>query len=226
MQEEFQDRPNHFQNRTGPKGDWYNGTRGKFNESQTEFRAKLHARSMATHFPKMAEFPSIFKEKFNIDISLESEKQWRRCNLELINKKRQEMVETGEIEVVTIGPKAISENLQAVIVKSYTSLSKIQRKMHSCIESLDKGSKIISDGNKSFVVNDDLDKFKALSAAYAQINNSIAKHIETLSNIAGTARGLEKEQDEAEFKAEAAKIDKGFDPSAVEISDADREAVE
>lgn len=225
MQEEIPvDRPNHFLNRTGPKGEINNGTRGKFNEAQTEERAKIHARSIATKFPTMPQMLGIYKERWNIDISLESEKQWRKSNWDLIMKKKQEMIDSGELEVTTIGVKALSDSMQTLVIDTSKTLVKMRSKLHSALENMSEGSRII-EGTK-VVVNDNLETFKALSDAMAKLSSSLTKQMDTLAHLAGVAREATKEKDEEDFKEESAKTNKAFDPSAVVISEEDRKLLE
>lgn len=226
MQEEFADRPNHFQNRSGPKGELNNGTRGKFNESQLEERTKLHAKSVATKFPSMPQMLGIYKEKFNIDISLESEKQWRKSNWDLIQKKKQEMIDSGEIEITTIGVKALADSMQTLVIDTSKTLVRMRSKLHTVLERLDEGTKIKTVDKKSVAINDNLETFKALSDAMAKLSTSLTKQMGTLAELAGVARENTKEQDEDDFKEESAKTNKEFDPSAVEISEEDRKLLE
>lgn len=228
MQEEIPvDRPNYFQNRTGPgRGDVNNGTRGKFNESQTEERAKIHARSMATKFPTMPQMLQIYKEKWNIDISLESEKQWRKTNWDLIQKKKQEMIDTGELEVTTIGVKALADSIQTLVIDSSKTLVKMRQKLHSCLENIDEKPLVLTEGKKSFVVNDNLNKFIAISDAMTKLSSSLTKQIDTLASLSGDARAREKEKDDEDFKEESSKTNEKFDPSAVTISEEDRKLLE
>jgi hypothetical protein len=128
------DNPNNFSNRAGPRGDVNNGNRGKFTADQVEERIRLHAESLATGYPRLLDFPAMFKERFNIDISLPSEKSWRRSNMDLILKKQQEMIDNGDIEVTTIGPRAISENLQALVVSNIKTLKKMALKLNECLD--------------------------------------------------------------------------------------------
>lgn len=226
MQEEFADRPNHFQNRTGPKGELNNGTRGKFNEAQLEERTKLHAKSVATKFPSMPQMLGIYKEKFNIDITLESEKQWRKSNWDLIQKKKQEMIDSGEIEITTIGVKALADSMQTLVIDTSKTLVRMRNKLHTVLEKLDEGTKVLTVDKKSIAINDNLESFKALSDAMAKLSTSLTKQMGTLAELAGVARENNKEQDEEDFKEESAKTNKEFDPSAVEISEEDRKLLE
>lgn len=227
MAEEFTgDRPNHFLNRTGPKGDVNNGSRGKFNEAQTVERAKLHARSITTKYPTMPQMVQIYKEKFNIDISLESEKQWRKSNWDLIMKTKQEMIDKGEIEVTTIGSKALAENLQVLVIKSSVTLEQMRKKLQKCLDGLDHGSKPIVANGRTIIVNDNLETFKAVSDAMAKLSGALVKQIDTLAGLSGDARAREREKDDEDFAEEAAKVNKEFDPSDIEISESDRALLE
>lgn len=222
QEEEFQDRPNHFQNRSGPKGEISNGTRGKFNETQTEFRTRLHAKSIATKFPSMPQMLGIYKEEFGISISLESEKQWRKTNWDMIQKKKQEMIDTGEIEITTIGVKALSDSMQTLVIDTSKTLLLMRKKLHTCLETIQEPSKIIGTDKNPKAVNDNLETFKALSDAMAKMSSSLTKQIDTLAELSGVAREKDKTEDDEEFREVSAKTNKEFDPSAVTISEEDR----
>jgi hypothetical protein len=217
-------RENHFLNRTS-KGEINTGTRGKFNETQTEERIKLHAKSVATKFPSMPQMLQIYKEQFNIDITLESEKQWRKTNWDLIQKKKLEMIDTGEIVITTIGVKALADSMQTLVIDTSKTLVKMRLKLHSCLEKIEEGSKVIGE-RKPMLVNDNLETFKALSDAMAKLSSSLTKQMGTLADLSGHARAYDKEQDEEDFEKEASKTNENFDPSAVEISEEDRKLLE
>lgn len=227
MQEEVPiDRPNHFLNRSGPHGDVNNGTRGKFNEAQTEERTKLHARSIATKFPSMPQMLQIYKEKFNIDISLESEKQWRKTNWDMIQKKKQEMISTGDLEVTTIGVKALADSVQTLVIDSSKSLVLMRKKLHTYLEKLDDDPAVLKGKTRGALVNKNLEKFIAISEAMAKLSTSLVKQISTLADISAHARAFNKEKDEEDFKEESYKANKEFDPSDVTISEEDRKLLE
>ena len=208
-------------NRTGPKGEVNNGTRGKFNESQTEFRIKLHAKALATKHPTIKDMVQIYKEKFNIDITEQSEKMWRKSNIELINKRKLEMIENGDIEIVVIGPRALSETLQTQIARSCMTLEKMRKKLHETIDKVEDNHIEIEGLKLKQRKNENLERFIAFSEAMSKLSGSITKQIDTLANISGVARAMDKEKDEEEFKEESAKVAKEFDPSAP-ISDEER----
>lgn len=222
------DNPNPFANRSGPRGDIHNGNKGKFSASQVEERVRLHAMSIATGYPRLTDLPGIFKEKYNIDISLPSEKTWRKSNMDLILKKQQEMIDKGEIEVTTIGPKAISENLQALVVSNIKTLKKMAKKLDECLDKVNDDTHAEIEGMKiKKAKNEALERLQVISEAHSKLNGAVTKQLDTLVNVSGVARGLGKEKEEEDYKDEVNKpASKHFDPSNAEISDEDRALLE
>ncbi len=99
---------NPFQNYSGPSG-LNRGGNGKFTPSQTIERTKLHAISLALGTPTLAQIIGIWKERFSIDITIPSEKEWRASNRDAIEKKKLELVESGEIKIPVISEEVLSD---------------------------------------------------------------------------------------------------------------------
>ena len=220
------DNPNPFANRSGPRGDINNG-KSKFTAEQVEERIRLHAQSVATGYPRIVDFPGIFKEKFNIDISLPSEKSWRSSNKDLIGKKQQEMIDKGEIEVTTIGPKAISENLQALVVSNIKTLKKMALKLNECLDKVNDDTHHNIEGLKiKKAKNEALERLVAISDAHSKLNSAVTKQLDTLVNVSSIARGMTKQKSEEDFEDKANQAPSKFDPSKASVSDEDRALLE
>lgn len=222
------DHENTFSNKSGPRGDINNGNRGKFTAEQVEERIRLHAQSVATGYPRIVDFPGIFKEKFNIEISLPSEKSWRSNNKDLIAKKQQEMIDKGEIEVTTIGPKAISENLQALVVSNIKTLKKMATKLNECLDKVNEDTHQEIEGLRiKKAKNEALERLVAISDAHSKLNSAVTRQLDTLVNVSSIARGMGKQKQEEDFEDEVNKPPSSkFDPSKAIISDEDRALVE
>lgn len=221
------DNPNPFSNKSGPRGDINNGNRGKFTADQVEERVRLHAQSVATGYPRMADFPGIFKERFNIEISLPSEKSWRSNNKDLIDKKQQEMIDNGEIEVTTIGPRAISESLQSLTISNIKTLKKMALKLNECLDKVNDDTHVEVEGMRiKKAKNEALERLVAISDAHSKLNSAVTRQLDTLVNVSGIARGMKKQKTEEDFEEGVNKPPSKFDPSKAQISDEDRALLE
>ena len=107
---------NRFQNRSGPAGDLNAGTRGKFSEAQTEERLRVHAIAIATGSPTYQQIVDLWKEK-GIDITVQSEKEWRQSNRIRIEKQKSDLIESGEITIPVVSEEVLSDSMMTMALE-------------------------------------------------------------------------------------------------------------
>ncbi len=215
---------NNFQNYSGPAG-LNRGGNGKFTPSQTQDRIKVHAISIATGTPTLAQIVNLWKEKYNIDITLPSEKEWRGSNREIIEKKKLELVENGEIAIPIISEEVLSDSLLNNAIQTSDLLKKMRKKTRLLLQTID----VEKDGGT--------DKFKdrlALLKAYATIAHQLDKNFtdQTLKLFAMSGKIKVKDQQitklvDIRFQERYEKAQEGeddiADPMEMEVNDEMRE---
>jgi hypothetical protein len=211
---------NHFNNKSGPKG-YTAGNRGKFSEGQTEERITVHAKAISTGSPTLSEIVDFWKTEHGIDITYQSEKEWRKSNRNIIEKKRQELIESGEIEVPVVGKKVLADSLMTLVIENGSTISLLRKKVKKLVET------IPLDGNDP-KLKEKLSIFKAYSEAMADFGNNITKQFAQMSELSGLLqldmKGKELDDNNLEKKLlELKKRDEeeDFDPTAP-ITDEDR----
>lgn len=212
-------------NRSHVSGELNTGNRGKFSEAQTARRLEVHAKAIATKFPTIPDICRQWKEEFGIEISGDAEKNWRANNWKLIEKKKNELIEQGKIEVAVVGAKALSNTLLELAVDSAKTLKKMRANLEDQMGNLWNPQRQghITDPKQRKAA---LAEFNALSDSLTKLSTSLTRQIDTLAEIAGSARARDREKAD-EDETESAKIkNEEFDPSAVEVSDEDRAALE
>lgn len=218
---------NNFNNHSGP-GDYLGGNRSKFTESQLADRTKLHAVAIATGYPTVAQIVQTWKDKYGIDITIQSEKEWRKSNRNKIEKKKQELIESREIDIPVVSDRALSDNLMTAMIQTGRFCKDVQKKAMSVMGKIsveDAGTKSSFAKNKELVMI-----FTALSEACAKVENGMTKKFLMMSELSGRVKLSDSKSKEADEdfqeKLEAAQgDDKEFDPADAEISDEDRQAL-
>lgn len=210
-----------FTNRSSVnRGDANKGSRGLFTEEQLADRLRVHAKSIAVKYPTVGQIVTLWKEKYNIDITDYSERQWRRSNWKLIEKTKQQMIESGEIQSSVVGPKALSDSLCNLSIDTTKSMIEMRKKLHSVITKIDPEA---NDPDKIKQNRENTRLFSALADSLTKLSNSLTKQLSTLVDLSGNARARQAEDDDDdEAEREARAVDKDFDPSEHQITDADR----
>lgn len=213
-----------FTNRSSVnRGDANRGNRGLFTEAQTLERLRVHAKSIAVKYPTVGQIVALWKEKYDITITEYSERQWRRSNWKLIEKTKQQLIESGEIETSVVGPKALSDSLSSLSIDTTKSMIEIRKKLHVVIGKIDPEA---TDKDKVARNKENTRLFEALTEGLTKLSNSLTKQLSTLVDLAGNANarrgsggsdGPDDEDDEST---------PDFDPSAVDITDEDRALLE
>ncbi len=210
-----------FTNRSSAnRGDANRGTRGLFTETQTLERLRVHAKAIAMKYPTVGEIIKLWKDKYQIDITEYSERQWRRSNWKLIEKTKQDLIESGEIQTSIVGPKALSNNLSELSIDTTKSMIEMRKKLHAVIGKLNPDAIEPAEIERN-VQNTKL--FSALAESLAKLSNSLTKQLIVLVELSGDARSRQSaEEHEEELERSQGVQDRNFDPSAVDITDEDR----
>jgi hypothetical protein len=211
---------NRFNNTSGPKG-YLAGNRGKFTEAQTEERITVHAKAITTGSPTITEIVAHWKTEYGIDITYQSEKEWRKSNRNIIEKKRQELVESGDIDVPVVGKKVLADSLMTLVIENSSVISLLRKKTRKLVEGIDLN------GNDQ-KLREKLSIFSAYSDAMSKLGNNITKQFAQMSELSGLIKMEEKvkelDENDLEKKLLALKRadeEEDFDPTAP-ISDEDR----
>ena len=212
---------NRFNNTSGPNLENNYGNKGKFTPEQTKERLKVHAIAISTGFPTYEQIVSGWKERFGIEITIQSEKEWRKSNRVKIEKRKQELIESGDIDVPIISDKVLADNLNVLVTENCRVNDLIRKKVTKLLNSWEPQDEDKQSPEKT---EQKVKVFKALMDAYDKTNNAIAKSFEKMSDLAGRAKLVDAK---AEFNEENPKLltapdEEDFDPSAVEVSDEDR----
>lgn len=169
---------NNFNNHSGPGGDLNRGNRGKFSERQMEERLKVHAVAIATGAPTYAQIVQHWHEKFGIEISLQSEKEWRNSNKDRIEKKKHEMIETGEIAIPVVSEEVLSDSMMNLTIQTGRAAADIRKKAQKVLSKINlEGSDTEEDRAKN---EEKLDIYKALTDSLFKMNRNIADQLESL----------------------------------------------
>jgi hypothetical protein len=207
---------NRFQNRSGPGGDTNPGSNGKFNEAQTEDRARVHAISIATGSPTIPQIVLYFKERYNIDIALQTEKSWRASNRERIDRKKMELIETGEIKIPVVSEEVLSDSMLELTIQTSRLSQGIRKRAQAALLKLNlDGSDTEESREKNLEV---LEIFKTLSSALSQANKSIKDQLDSLFSFSSKIKIKDKEVQKL--------VDKHFDSkmkTANEAEEADED---
>lgn len=212
---------NSFGNTSGPNLDINYGNKSKFTPDQTKERIKIHALAVATGYPTYKQILEGWKERFNIDISEQSEKEWRKANKTKILMKKQELIDLGEIEIPIISDKVLADNLNVLVTSSCGFNKQLKESAIRKLKDLE-GAKI--DASNLEEVKVKIAVFNAIMSAYDKTTTAIVKSFEKMSDLSGRAKMTDaKASHEEETRLlEAPGEEDDFDPTAVEISDEDR----
>jgi hypothetical protein len=214
---------NHFNNHSGPKGDINSGNRGKFTEGQTEERLKVHAKSIETGQPTIQEIVDHWFKEYSITITYQSEKEWRKSNRNTIEKKRQEMLESGEIDVPVVGKKVLADSLMTLAIENSSTSSLLRKKIEKLVNTINL------DGSDQ-KLKEKLAIFNAYSDTLAKLGKNITTQFAQMSELSGLI-GMEsktKDLKENDLKTKLIAMrekdeEEDFDPTAP-ITDEDRKS--
>lgn len=218
---------NRFNNTSGPNLDYNYGVKGKFTPDQSRERLKVHAIAIATGFPNYEQIVSQWKQRFGIDITVQSEKEWRKSNRNKIEKKKQELIESGDIDVPIVSDKVLADNLNVLLIENCRMAKEIRVKASKVLKTIETDDFGKDDGTMR-KTKEKVMVFEALMGAYDKTNNAIVKSFEKMSDLAGRAKMVDAK---ASHDEEAIKLltdekddddDAEFNPAAVEISEEDR----
>ncbi len=181
---------NNFNNHSGVPGDLYPG-RSKFSEAQTEERLRVHAISIATGSPTIPQIVELWKEKFGIEIALQTCKSWRQSNRERIERKKMELIESGEIKVPVVSEEVLCDSMMELTIKTSRLSQAIQRKAMTTLALIE------TDGHDDFKAKEKnqerLEVFKALTDSLAKANKNIKDQLDSLFGFASKIKIKDKE---------------------------------
>lgn len=204
---------NNFQNRSGPSGDTNPGSNGKFNEAQTEDRARIHAISIATGSPTIPQIVAYFKERYDIDIALQTEKTWRASNRERIDRKKMELIEKGEIKIPVVSEEVLSDSMLNLTIKTSRLSEDIRKRAQQILLKLNLEG---SDNEEAREKNlEKLEIFKTLSASLSQANKTIKDQLDSLFAFSSKIKIKDREVQKI--------VDKHFDDKMKKVNEAEDE---
>ncbi len=182
---------NNFNNHSGPGGDINPGNRGKFSEAQTEDRLRVHAISIATGSPTIPQIVQYWKERYGIDIALQTEKTWRQSSRERIDRKKLELIETGEIKIPVVSEEALSDSMMSLTIKTSRLSEAMRRKAHMVLQNINfNGSK--TEAEKE-INEEKLEIFKVLTDSLAKTNRAIKDQLDSLFGFSSKIKIKDKE---------------------------------
>ena len=182
---------NTFQNRSGPSGETNPGNNGKFSETQTEDRLRIHAISIATGSPTIPQMLIYYKERYGIDIALQTEKTWRASNRERIDRKKMELIETGEIKIPVVSEEVLSDSMLELTIQTSRLSQGIRKRAQAALLKINlNGSDTEEAREKNLEI---LDIFKSLSASLAQTNKAIKDQLDSLFGFSSKIKIKDKE---------------------------------
>ncbi len=216
---------NRFNNTSGPNLENNYGNKGKFTHEQSRERLKVHALAIATGFPTYQQIVEQWKQRFNIDIALQSEKEWRKSNRNSIEKKKQELIETGEIEVPVVSDRVLADSLNVLLIDNCKLAKQIREKASRVLKGIEVDG--LNGEASTKKTKEQVMVFEALMEAYGKTNTAIVKSFEKMSDLAGRVKMVDakNETDEAfnqKLEDEDSAEEGIFNPADVEITDEDR----
>jgi hypothetical protein len=219
-----------FNNTSGPNLENNYGNKGKFSPDQQKERLKVHAIAIATGFPTYQQIIAQWKERFGIEIAEQSEKEWRKSNRNKIEKKKQELIESGDIDVPIVSDKVLADNLNVLMIDNCKLANQVRQKASKVLKDIEPDK---LDGNKESAMKtkERLAVFEALMGAYDKLNTAVIKSFEKMSDLAGRAKlvdakaGADEEKIQRLTREDDDEDDEKFDPTDTEISDEDRKAI-
>lgn len=221
---------NPFNNTSGPNLENNYGNKGKFSPDQQKERLKVHAIAIATGFPTYQQIIAQWKERFSIEITEQSEKEWRKSNRIKIEKKKQELIESGDIDVPIVSDKVLADNLNVLMIDNCKLANQVRQKASKVLKDIEPDK--LGDKENSLKVKERLQVFEALMGAYDKLNTAVIKSFEKMSDLAGRAKlvdaraGAEEEKTQRLLsQGDDDEDEDKFDPTEAEISDEDRKAI-
>jgi hypothetical protein len=120
----------------------------KFTPAETQERLKEHARAITTGVGTLPQIVQLWKDKFNISISVTTEKDFRIRNREKIDQIALEMIEAGELNVPSLGADAVQAAITSKLMVSKRLIAKLQKVMVVALDKIlaSKGAKINPSG--------------------------------------------------------------------------------
>lgn len=119
---------NRFSNKSGPKGELNPGGRSKFNPEQQQDRLRVHAIAIATGTPTFAQIVDYWKEKYNIDVTVPTEKEFRKVNRNKIERLKGDLIESGDISIPVVSEEILADSLMDVAIQTSSIAKDIRKK--------------------------------------------------------------------------------------------------
>ena len=179
---------NTFGNHSGPKG-YIDGSRSKFSERQTEERIRVHALAIATGNPTIQQIVDTWKERFLIEITVQSEKEWRRSNRNVIEKKKHELIEKGEIEVPVVSEAILADSLMDNTIQTAWLTRDLRKKVTGLLRKIEiepKDDAAEKERAKNIVA------FTKLASTLSDLNKDVTGQLESLFSFSGRIKTKEK----------------------------------
>lgn len=108
----------------------------KFSPIQTQERYKEHARAITTGVGTLPQIVQLWKDKFNISVSVTTEKDFRIRNRDKIEQMALEMIEAGELTVPSLGADAVQAAVTGKLMVSKRLITKLQKVMAVTLDKL------------------------------------------------------------------------------------------
>ena len=172
---------NKFNNHSGPGarggGDLNPGGRGKFNEAQTEERLRVHAIAIATGSPSMKQIVERWHE-IGIDITLQSEKEWRQSNRVRIEKRKSDLIESGDLQIPIVSEEVLSDSMMTMTLESSRLSRQLRTKALKLLNDLSLDGGEDEEGRKKN--REKLKILEILLTQYNATNKSIKDQLDAL----------------------------------------------
>lgn len=172
-----------FQNRSISFGNVNAGPNSKFSGQQIDERLKVHAISIATGSPTIKEIVAYWMEKFQIDITEQSEKEWRKNNKDRIEKKKHQLIESGDLNIPVVSEQVLSDSMLTLVLSNSRTHNHLQKQIDNVLKKInieEVGDPEIDKKNKEY-----LKIFDCLQTAHSNVNKSITDGMRHLFVFAG-----------------------------------------
>jgi hypothetical protein len=101
----------------------------KFGPEQAKVRYQEHARALISGTTTLPQLVQLWKEKFGIEVSVNTEKEFRQRNRDKIDKIALEMIESGELSVPSIGAEAVTAAITGKLMVSKKLVESMQKNL-------------------------------------------------------------------------------------------------
>ena len=170
---------NNFQNFSGPNlGKRNLGVKGKFNDQQIEERTRVHAIAIATGTPTYVDIVALWAEKFGIQIAVVSEKEWRATNRNRIEKKKHELIETGEIAIPVVSEEVLADSMMGLTIATSVTVRDIRSKARKFLQQIKTRNDLTPEEKETN--KDNLRFFTTLVNCMHKLNGSVTNQLESM----------------------------------------------